>query len=167
LAKFLGVEAQKHETEDHGRALTPEYIAYAMQDTQATWECYLRLRALYMTHGFKLTAAHNIHSEASVGKAYLKDMGIRPWREMQPDFPPEIMGNIMSAYYGGRSEVHIRKEITQISYCDFLSMYPTVCTLMGLWCFVKAQGMTWKDSTEETREFLKNITLEDLQRPET
>ncbi len=120
-----------------------------------------------MTHGFKLTAAHNIHSEASVGKAYLKDMGIRPWREMQPDFPPEIMGNIMSAYYGGRSEVHIRKEITQISYCDFLSMYPTVCTLMGLWCFVKAQGMTWKDSTEETREFLKNITLEDLQRPET
>ena len=167
MAKFLKVDAQKHETEDHGRALTPEYIAYAMQDTQATWECYLRLRALYMTHGFKLTAAHNIHSEASVGKAYLKDMGIRPWREMQPDFPPEIMGNIMSAYYGGRSEVHIRKEITQISYCDFLSMYPTVCTLMGLWRFVTAQGMTWKDSTEETREFLESVTLADLQHSET
>lgn len=167
LAKFLKVDAQKHETEDHGRTLTPEYIAYAMQDTQATWECYLRLRALYMTHGFKLTAAHNIHSEASIGKAYLKDMGIRPWREMQPYFLPEIMGNIMSTYYGGRSEVHIRKETTQISYCDFLSMYPTVCTLMGLWRFVTAQGMTWKDSTEETRELLESVTLADLQHSET
>ena len=29
----------------------------------------------------------------------------------------------MSAYYGGRSEVHIRKTSVQVFYCDFLSMY--------------------------------------------
>src|ERR1700686_3370080 len=32
-----------------------------------------------------------------------------------------------------------------------LSMYPTVCTLMGLWRFVIAGGMSWKDTTDETR----------------
>jgi hypothetical protein len=31
--------------------------------------------------------------------------------------------------------------------CDFLSMYPTVCTLMRLWQFVIAKGITWREST--------------------
>lgn len=167
LAQALGVKAQKQHTDDHGRALTSEYIDYAMQDTQTTWECFERLQSLYELHGLELTASHNIHSEASLGKAYLRDMGVRPWRKMQPDFPDDILGNIMSAYYGGRSEVHIRKSPVQVLYCDFLSMYPTVCTLMGLWRFVTAQGMDWHDSTEETREFLDTITIPDLQKQET
>lgn len=163
LAEALKVEAQKHETEEHGGILTPEYIAYALQDTQATWECFCKLKTLYALHGLKLTGAHKIHSEASLGKAYLREMGIRPWKQLQPDFPPEIMGRIMSTYYGGRSEIHIRRQITQVFYCDFLSMYPTVCTLMGLWRFVIAQGMTWQDTTSATRQFLEQITLAELQ----
>lgn len=86
---------------------------------------------------------------------------------MQPDFPDDILGNIMSAYYGGRSEVHIRRNAVQVLYCDFLSMYPTVCTLMGLWRFVTAQGMDWHDSTPKTREFLDTVTIPDLQKQET
>ncbi len=167
LAKTLGVKAQKHSTESHGATLTPDYIRYAVQDTQATWECFEHLQSLYESHGLKLTASHNIHSEASLGKAYLRDMGVKPWRQMQPDFPDEMLGIIMSAYYGGRSEVHIRKMAVQVLYCDFLSMYPTVCTLMGLWRFVVAQGMTWRDNTEETRTFLDTINMRDLQRQET
>lgn len=167
LATYLGVAAQKHETEGHGRVLTPEYIAYAEQDTQTTWECYCALKALYAAHDLKLTAAHNIHSEASLGKAYLRDMGLKSWRQVQPDFPPEITGHIMSAYFGGRSEVHIRKEITQVLYCDFLSMYPTVCTLMNLWEFVKAQGKAWRDTTDETRKLLDGISVSDLQLQKT
>jgi hypothetical protein len=54
-----------------------------------------------------------------------------------------------------------------VLYCDFLSMYPTVCTLMGLWRFVIAKGMTWRDATSETAEFLDRATLADLQKPET
>jgi len=167
LAQALEIEAQKHHTDDHGRALTSEYIEYAMQDTQTTWECYERLQSLYELHGLELTAAHNIHSEASLGKAYLRDMGVTPWRQMQPNFPDDIIGNIMSAYYGGRSEIHIRKTSVQVLYCDFLSMYPTVCTLMGLWRFVTAQGMDWQDSTAATRKFLNEITISDLQKQET
>lgn len=167
LAKALGVEAQKHETEEHGATLTPEYIGYALQDTQVTWECYRKLKELYTLHGLNRTGAHKIRSEASLGKAYLREMGIKAWKQLQHDFPPEMIGRIMSTYYGGRSEVHIRCQITQVLYCDFLSMYPTVCTLMGLWRFVIAQGMTWQDTTSETTELLKNVTIADLQRQET
>ena len=67
-------------------------------------------------------------------------MGIKPWQEMQPDFDPAIIGAIMSSYFGGRAEVHRRREIVRSLYCDFASMYPTVCTLMELWRFVIAQG---------------------------
>ncbi len=167
LGQFLGVEAQKYNTEEHGCELTQDYIKYAVQDTQATWECYNCLQELYKTHNLKQTPAYKIHSEASLGKAYLKDMGINTWRKLQPDFPPEIIGHIMSTYYGGRSEVHIRKEITQVLYCDFLSMYPTVCTLMGLWNFVIAQGIEQEDSTNKTQEFLEKINICDLQKQET
>ena len=64
---------------------------------------------------------------------------------MQPDFPIDLIGKILSAYYGGRAEVRWRREFRQVLYCDFLSMYPTVCALMGLWRFVIAQGMEWQD----------------------
>ncbi len=101
-------------------------VAYALQDTQVTWECFRKLKSLYALHELDHTGAHKIHSEASLGKAYLREMGIKPWKILQPDFPPEMIGNIISTYYGGRSEVHIRREAVQVLYCDFLSMYPTV-----------------------------------------
>jgi hypothetical protein len=86
-----------------------------------------------------------------------------PWRAMQPDFPASLVGNIMSAYYGGRAEVHIRRLVTQVLYCDFTSMYPTVCALMGLWKFVIAKGMSHRDSTAETRSILDRVQETDLQ----
>src|SRR5262245_29215311 len=73
----------------------------------------------------------------------------------------------MSTYYGGRSEVHIRRQIVRVLYCDFVSMYPTVCTLMGLWRYVIAEGIEQYDATVEVKKLLEKITLEDLQRPET
>ena len=82
-----------------------------------------------------LTHLSRILSEASIGKAYLKQMNIWPWRELQPDMPNELIGLIVSTYFGGRAEVHLRRVVCQVFYCDFLSMYPTVCTLMGLWRF--------------------------------
>ena len=94
-------------------------------------------------------------------------MGIRSLREMQPDFPPALIGKIMGTYFGGRTEVHQRRVIMQVLYCDFTSMYPTVSTLMGLWPFVIAKSMTWRDATAETQKFVDQVTLADLQRPET
>ena len=63
--------------------------------------------------------------------------------------------------------MHLRREVCQILYCDFLSMYPTVCTLMGLWQFVIAKEIRWRDATEEATRFLNEVTLDDLRNPAT
>lgn len=167
LAKYLNTPHQKLGTDEHGKALTPEYLDYAVQDVQVTWECFVELRRRYGEHGLERTPIHRILSEASIGKGYLREMGIRPQREMQPDFPAALIGQIMGTYFGGRTEVHQRRVVMQVLYCDFTSMYPTVSTLMRLWPFVIAKRMTWRDATAETRKFLERVTLEGLQRPET
>jgi hypothetical protein len=61
----------------------------------------------------------------------------------------------------------IRREITPVIHCDFLSMYPTVCTLMRLWRYVIADGMTHLDATEEVREFVQTCDLDQLRDPAT
>jgi chromate transport protein ChrA len=165
LAEFLKTSSRKFETEAHGAALTEAYIGYALQDTQVTWECYEALAEKYALHQLSDTSLGKILSEASLGKAYLRQMGVKPFREVQPNFPPELLGVIMSAYFGGRSEVAWRREIKQVLYCDFLSMYPTVCTLMGLWRFVIAEGMSWRDATEETRALVEGLEVSQLQDP--
>ena len=149
----------------HGGRVTERYLDYAMRDTLATWECYTALRDRFAKWGLAQTALHTLHTEASVGKAYLKAMNVRPWLEVQPDIPRDVVGAVMSAYFGGRSEVHIRRTVAQVQYCDFLSMYPTVSVLMGLWKFVTARGVTWSDATDDTRCLLDGITLTELQHP--
>lgn len=166
LAEHLGTATRKTATEEHGGPLTSDYIAYAVQDTQVTWECHVALTQRYAD--LQLTVpAHRVYSEASLGKGYLGAMGVRPWREVQLDAPPHIIGIIMSTFFGGRSEVRIRREVRQVVLCDFLSMYPTVCTLMGLWRFVIADGMTWHEDTEAVRALIESVTRDDLKRPNT
>jgi hypothetical protein len=166
LADFLKTPTRKAESGGHGKQLTERYLRYAVRDVQVTWECYRALRDRYALHALDETPMGKILSEASLGKAYLNQMGVRPLREVQPDFPDWLIGVIMSTYFGGRAEVRWRREIRQVLYCDFLSMYPTVCILMGLWRFVIAQGMEWSDSTERVRDLVNSISLEQLQRPE-
>lgn len=167
LAKALNTPHQKLDTDDHGKTLKPEYLDYALQDVEVTWECFVELRKRFETHALRKTPIHRIFSEASIGKGYLREISVRGWCEMQPDFPPALLGKIMGTYYGGRTEVRQRRAITQIVYCDFTSMYPTVSTLMGLWRFVIARGVKWRDATGETRAFVERITLADLQKPAT
>lgn len=163
LCAFLKVEHPKLDFEDFAAPIGPDMIRYAVADTQATWECYRAAMARFEQLGLRDSKAEKIYSEASIGKAYIKAMGIKPWRKVQPNFPRDMMAKIMASYFGGRSEVRIRRELRQVMLCDFLSMYPTVCTLMGLWRFVIAEGMTWRDSTDETRSLLGSIELASLQ----
>ncbi|KRC80214.1 hypothetical protein [Sphingomonas sp. Root241] len=166
LSSALKVSNPKIETDEHGGALTPKYVGYALNDVQATWECYETLTTRLASYDLSTIEPKTLYSEASLGKAYLRQMGVRTWREMQPDFPPEMIGQILSTYFGGRAEVKIRRERRQVLYCDFLSMYPTVCTLMGLWQFVIATGMDWTDATVETQALLDRIEPADMLRPE-
>lgn len=134
---------------------------------QVTWECYQHLRDQYRQYGLTQTSVHRIYSEASLGKACLREMHIQPWQVHQPDIPPDLLGIILSTYYGGRSEVHLRRVISRVLYCDFLSMYPTVCTLMGLWSFVVADRVACTNTTVEARALLERVTIADLREPAT
>src|SRR5271166_1909552 len=147
LSELLKVPTPKEESDEHGEALTADYVRYALRDVQTTWECFDALVRRFATFRLNDTGLYDLYSEASLGKAYLRTMGIKPWREVQWNFPPQLIGAIMSAYFGGRAEVHIRRQITPVVHCDFLSMYPTVCTLMGLWLFVRAKGVAYRDDT--------------------
>src|SRR5207237_5003884 len=125
-----------------------------------------KLAQRYEAYGLR-AGLYDLYSEASLGKAFLDAMNVRPWVQLQQKFSPSLIGQIMSAYYGGRAEVHIRRVITPVIHCDFMSMYPTVCTLMGLWRFVRARGIGWKHATSEVRRFVGQCTVEDLRNQET
>jgi hypothetical protein len=109
LADFLGTEHRKQSVDEHGAPITAEYVGYAVNDVQVTGECYRALSAKYAAQQLGETRLSQILSEASIGKAYLKEMGIHPWRMVQPEFPDCLIGITMSSYYGGRSEVHLRR----------------------------------------------------------
>ncbi len=165
LSTFLQAANPKLPFDDFAGPVTVDMLRYAVRDTQTTWDCYVALIARFDKLSLTGTIPEKVYSEAGIGKGYLKAMRIAAWRKLQPDVPSKIVGTIMGSYFGGRSEVRIRREVRQIILCDFLSMYPTVCTLMGLWRFVIADGMTWQDTTAATRALLDGTDLDALQSP--
>lgn len=170
LTDFLDTKHKKVETDEHGRTLTRQYLKYALNDVQATWECFEILRSKYDNLNLSQTLISQISSEAGLGKANLKEMGVKPWRSLPQAFSLERIGIILGTYGGGRSEVNLRRTIAQTLYCDFLSTYPSTCVLMGIWQFVIAQMIECRDddaATEEVRHFLDKVSLEDFQKPET
>ena len=166
LSKFLKVPNRKLDFDEFDGPVSDTMLSYAVRDVQTTWECYATLLEKLAELDLPNLRREEIYSEASIGKGSLRAMGIAPWRQLQPDFPPEMLGRILSSYYGGRSEIRIRREARHVILCDFLSMYPTVCTLMGLWRFVTANGIRQRRVTQRTRTFLANVTLAGLQSPE-
>jgi hypothetical protein len=164
LSKLLDVRTKKTPSEEHGGPLTPEYVRYGMKDVQTTWECFDALGKRFHALGLRDTGLYELYSEASLGKAYLKTMNITRWSDLQPTFPPQIIGRILSAYYGGRAEVHIRRQIVPVIHCDFLSMYPTVCTLMGLWKFIRAEGVSYREDAASIRSLLDSPQDELIER---
>src|SRR5450755_216745 len=88
----------------------------------------------------------------------------------EPDFPKSYLGYAQSAFFGGRTSAHIRKVPVPVVYTDFLSMYPTVNSLMGLWRFVTAREIRVVEHCQnEIVAFLEQLTADtaDLFKPET
>ncbi|MGB6358377.1 MAG: hypothetical protein WBF30_06300 [Candidatus Acidiferrales bacterium] len=140
----------------HGE-VTEEYIDYNRRDVLATSELAEKLSPEYERHGLSLQIT-KAYSPASIGKAYLREMGIEPILKRQPDFPKKYLGFAQSAFFGGRTSAHIRKIPVPVVYTDFLSMYPTVNSLMRLWRFVIAREIKVVEHCErETTRFLEEI----------
>jgi hypothetical protein len=78
------------------------------------------------------------------------------------------LGYAQSAFFGGRTSAHIRKVPVPVVYTDFLSMYPTVNALMGLWKYLVAEEVSVvPGDVSETVDFLHTITPEKLFDPQT
>lgn len=156
---------KKLEVKEHGE-ITPKYIEYNITDTLSTAELFRKLKEEFDKYEIKIPL-NEVYSQASIGKACLEQLGITPFMGINPEFPKELLGKLMTSYYGGRVECKIRKQPTKVTVLDFTSMYPTMFILAGLWNFLIAEKVNWYDDTENVRRFIENITIEDLQKPET
>ncbi|MCH8986242.1 MAG: hypothetical protein IIB04_06470 [Acidobacteria bacterium] len=161
----LAVEHPKAESETHG-VITPEYIDYNRRDVLAPKELLEKLREEFDRHPIALDPC-KAYSPASVTKAVFGAMNLKKPAEKFYSLPPEILGYAMSSFYGGRAEVRIRKTIVPIVYTDFLSMYPTMQTLMQIEHLLYASSLDVVQATAEVQGFLDRVTLDDLFRPQT
>lgn len=163
--KAFGVEHGKQTVSRHG-AVTDEYIDYNRRDVLATYELAEKLIEEYDKHPIDLPETL-VYSPATIGKGYLRAMGIAPILERQQNFPKQYLGYAQSAFFGGRTSAHIRKTPVPVVYTDFLSMYPTVNSLMGLWRYVTAENIrVIENCQDEIAAFLQRLKLDDLFRPE-
>lgn len=160
VAEDFDCISRKTHPNEHGR-ITPDYIAYNINDVDVTYELYKKLMERYSTFMLDIPP-EKLLSPASLAKAYLKNYGIKPFMEQNKDFPKELLGYIMTTYYGGRTEVKIRKSPSKVTYLDFTSMYPSVYTLTDMDSFLKAEKIRYEDATAETQSFLEMVKIEDF-----
>ena len=157
--ELFNVEHKKLRTEEHGK-ITPEYIQYNVNDVFAAYDLFTALKEEFVKYQLS-TPLNKLLSPASIGKEYFKAMNMKPFLELNPSFPKHMLGWIMTTYYGGRTEVHIRKTPVKVSYIDFTSMYPTLFALSGLWNYVIADNINFVEDNEFVK-FLDNVKLDDL-----
>jgi hypothetical protein len=143
--------------------ISPEEIEYCRQDVRASVALLNAELAEFQSHPIDLLPERAI-SSASIGKSYLDAMGLIPPAQ-KFHFPPFFLGMTMQAYYGGRAECRIRNTSVPVALVDFTSQYPTVNTLMGLWGILTAKNLWIENATEDVRNLLANITLDETFRP--
>jgi hypothetical protein len=175
----LNIEAVKNSADYEG-PITEKYILYCRGDVETTWKTYLKLRELYDKHGFTKTKENGfptrpiwaIASEASVGKAYLEQLEIQNFRQNHTmGEHAKCSALFMAGMYGGRTEVNCRLEIRRGMQADFKSQYTTINALMNMRELNTAKKVKFIEgdgsSKDKAAEFLRSITLEQLQKPET
>lgn len=161
----FAVEDGKLEVSGHGK-ITEEYIDYNRRDVAASSQLAEKLLQEYDLHPILLQET-KAFSPASIGKAYLRGMGISPISQRQKSLQPYV-GYAQTAYFGGRTSAHIRKIAVPVVYTDFLSMYPTVNSLMNLWQFVIACQIKVIDHCQQQIiKFLETLSVNSLFEPVT
>jgi hypothetical protein len=162
--KAFDSSPRKIEVESHGE-ITSAYIDYCRNDVAATWGLTLKLRERFGRHPIPVLPTQ-VRSGAGVSKGYLAAAKIPPILERDPSFDRHRLGQAMVAYYGGRSECHIRLWPVPVVYFDFTSMYTTVNSLIGVWDCLIAEELTFEDVTAEAQAFLRHVTTESMLLPE-
>jgi len=150
------------------KGITYDAIKNNTEKTLTVHKLYCKIiSVLQDTFLVKQNNANKLYSPASISKIYLKKLNIKPLLEKNPNFSKEIIGHLMSAYYGGRVETRIRKTPVSVTYLDCTSTYPTLFSLMGMYSFLTAEKIETSINTQQTQEFLDEITLQDISKKET
>jgi hypothetical protein len=144
----------------HHGEISQQYIDYCRQDGAATSGLYAALLDEFATHPIALDP-ERAYSPASLSKAYLAGMGIEPLLARHRDFPREVLGHAMSAFYGGRAECRIRNHEVPVTLLDFTSEYPTDGALMDIHSLQIARHIDVVDATSEVEGLLGSLTLDD------
>jgi hypothetical protein len=145
---------------DHDPAgtITIEELEYGRQDVRCTVEVLNILKEEFDKHPIKLHPDKSV-SPASVGKAYLREMGIIP--PMQKFAVADYFHGIAAqGYFGGRAECRIRNTPVPVVLTDFSSQYPTVNSLLGNIEILTAATLSFEEATEEVQSFLDRVTLD-------
>jgi len=162
--KELHTKHQKYDHEPTG-SVTIDEIEYARQDVRCTVDVLNRLKEEFERHRFNEHRTElypdKAVSPASIGKAYLRAMGITPLKQ-KFKIPDYIHGIASQAYFGGRAECRIRNTPVPVVLTDFSSQYPTINSLLGNPAVLRAEKLTFEeDETLEIRNFVEQITLDD------
>jgi len=157
-ARAFGLSEGKQQVTEHGR-ITHDYIDYNRQDVALTGALLEAVRGEWDRHPLALSP-DKVLSPAGLAKGYLRAMNLTPPRVKFDEVLPDILGLCMTAYFGGRTEVRVRRTPVPVVYLDFLSMYPTVNSLIGLWRMLTAERLKVQSATKLIRRLLSTVTLE-------
>jgi len=169
IAETLGVDHPKGTLERYGE-VTEAALDYGRRDVLTTFECAVKLVEAFDQHpispGYRSPRSHpatlqvtQAFSPASIGKAYLRAMGIVPRLNHQSGFPRELLGAAMAAYFGGRAEACIVRKLEPVVMVDFLSMYTSVNTLLGHWRLLIADRLEVEDATDAARAVVAEASV--------
>jgi hypothetical protein len=159
----FGSKPRKMDHEPTG-LINNQEINYARRDVRATVGLLNALKHEYELHPIDLRP-ERAYSPASIGKAYLRAMGIVEPMQKFKDIAPKVHGIAMAAYYGGRAECRIRRWPVPVVPVDLTSEYPSVDALLGIWDVLTAERLTTQDATEDVRGLSAKVTLDDLFQP--
>jgi hypothetical protein len=169
LCKKLHTKNQKLDHEPTG-TVTKEELEYGRQDVRCTVDTLNALKEEFERHpvnkyGIELYPDEAV-SPASIGKAYLRAMGITPPLQ-KFEVPDYIHGIASQAYFGGRAECRIRNTPVPVVLTDFSSQYPTINSLLGNRDVLIAESVSFENATVEIRNLLERITLVDCFKQDT
>lgn len=140
-------------------SVTLDEIKYCRQDVQATANLLNAMKKEFDQHPIELRP-DRAYSPASIAKAYLEVMNIEhPLKHFSTT--DRELGIAMQGYCGGRAECRLRKTVVPVVLTDFASQYPTVNALLGNWNVLTAESVTFEDCTNDVREMVTGIKLED------
>jgi len=159
--KAFKTKHQKMKIKTHGK-ISSEYIKYCIKDVDSTYSLYQNTKKEFDTYNLDIPITQ-AYTPATIGKQFLRQIGVEPFFEKNEKFPLGVVGHTMTGYIGGKVECKIRKMPTLVDVLDFLSMYPTVCTLQNLWHYVTAKKIIHKDATKEIQNLVDNFSIKQIQ----